>query len=360
MFTTPSELAAMEVNDPGGLLHRAKETLVRFGTAGAPSEVALLLPVFDKPPACSQHVPGYGPDGVFDPETLGAAFVVSKGGSVIKTNNEKARWKLNPGGGNSVRDVPDVPGLRKTHCTCTPCKGQSKTQVEFTPYKFELITFQDKTTASDLYLVINMQRRNPRAAIEEQGEAAAGYAPPASTMAGVGITLTSAPDLLPTRVAVPEPATAEDAPVPTPADAPPTPPLASGSETTPERPASPDEVTGSIERLSLAGAASNSDGGEGGGGAAASDGGAAACAEGGTMLARGARCEITGLVAAAQHNGTRCTLTEFHKAIERWEVQLDGGAALRVKPANLIAIVAPIQGVSDEEAGGTMLARGAR
>jgi hypothetical protein len=63
------------------------------------------------------------------------------------------------------------------------------------------------------------------------------------------------------------------------------------------------------------------------------------------MLARGARCEITGLVAAAQHNGTRCTLTEFHTTSGRWEVQLDGGAALRVKSENLIGIVAPVQGL---------------
>ena len=66
------------------------------------------------------------------------------------------------------------------------------------------------------------------------------------------------------------------------------------------------------------------------------------------MLARGARCEITGLVAAAQHNGTRCTLTEFHEASGRWKVQLDGGAALRVKPENLIGIVAPIQGLPSQ------------
>ena len=56
------------------------------------------------------------------------------------------------------------------------------------------------------------------------------------------------------------------------------------------------------------------------------------------MLVRGARCEITGLVAAAQYNGTRCTLTEFHEAIGRWEVQLDGGTALRVKPCSLLPV----------------------
>ena len=110
-----------------------------------------------------------------------------------------------------------------------------------------------------------------------------------------------------TRVVVPEPTTAVDN-VTTPADAPPTPRLAAGSE----------EVTGLIERLHLAGAASNSDGEDGGG--VVASGGAAACAEGGTMLAHGARCEITGLVAAPKHNGKRCTLTVFSESSGRWEV----------------------------------------
>ena len=67
------------------------------------------------------------------------------------------------------------------------------------------------------------------------------------------------------RVVVLEPTTAVDVPH-TPTDAPST-----GPDATPDRPESPDEVTGLIERLSLPGAASNSDGGtgagDGGGGA---------------------------------------------------------------------------------------------
>jgi len=63
-----------------------------------------------------------------------------------------------------------------------------------------------------------------------------------------------------------------------------------------------------------------------------------------SMLARGARCDITGLVGAAQHNGSRCTLTKFHEASGRWEVALDGGSSLRVKPANLIDICQTIEG----------------
>jgi len=95
-----------------------------------------------------------------------------------------------------------------------------------------------------------------------------------------------------TRAVVPETTTAVNSAAATHTDAPPTSSLASGSETTPERPASPDEVTGLIERLDLAGAASNSGGGDGGGGAAASGGGAA-CAKCGVhsvVLRRCARC----------------------------------------------------------------------
>ena len=105
-----------------------------------------------------------------------------------------------------------------------------------------------------------------------------------------------------TRVFVPEPTTAVhaesptpvDAAAQTPTDAPPTSPLAAGFETLPERPDSPDEVTGFIERLSLAGTASNSDGGDGGdsdgGGGAAASGGGAACAKCGIRSAALLRC----------------------------------------------------------------------
>ena len=94
-----------------------------------------------------------------------------------------------------------------------------------------------------------------------------------------------------TRVAVQELATAEDDPH-TPVDATPSPPLAAGSETTPERPDSPGEVTGLIERMNVADAASTSDGGDGRGGAGASGGGAA-CAQCGihsAVLKSCARC----------------------------------------------------------------------
>jgi hypothetical protein len=62
-----------------------------------------------------------------------------------------------------------------------------------------------------------------------------------------------------TRAAVPEPATAFDVSN-TAVDAPSTGPLGAASEITPERPESPDEVTGLIEHLHLVRAATTSDG----------------------------------------------------------------------------------------------------
>ena len=63
-----------------------------------------------------------------------------------------------------------------------------------------------------------------------------------------------------------------------------------------------------------------------------------------STLPRGNRREIKGLVAGAQHNGKLCTLTKFNETSERWQAELDGGATLRVKPANLIEICVPIEG----------------
>ena len=89
------------------------------------------------------------------------------------------------------------------------------------------------------------------------------------------------------RVLAREPATAEDGPADTPADAPSAGHLAAASETTPERPESPEEVTGLIESLSLAGPASSS-----GGGGGAGDGGegATACTQCGIRSAELKRC----------------------------------------------------------------------
>ena len=88
-----------------------------------------------------------------------------------------------------------------------------------------------------------------------------------------------------TRVAVVPPTTAVDENR-TPVDAPLPETLAAGSATTPDRPESPEEVTGLIERLSLVGAANNSDGGEGEAGAAACD----ECGIRSTELKRCQRC----------------------------------------------------------------------
>jgi len=167
----------MEVTDYNGLLKLINGTLIHLCGGGDPSEAPLVLPRFDKAPTCSQQVPGYDDSDGFNPETLGAAFVVSKGASdVTKTCNFNAKWILNPGGGKNRWDT-DVPGLRQTHYTCKPCKGQSRPHFEFTPYKFELVDYFNN--ASGLYVVVNMQRQTPKADTEEHGEAAACYSPPA-------------------------------------------------------------------------------------------------------------------------------------------------------------------------------------
>ena len=70
-------------------------------------------------------------------------------------------------------------------------------------------------------------------------------------------------------------------------------------------------------------------------------------------LVRGARFEITGLVAAAQHNGIMCTLTEFHEDSGRWQVKLDGGVELAVKPQNLTGNAEG--GAAADEGGGVQL-----
>jgi len=158
-------------------------TLIHVGSGGDPGQAPLVLPRFDKPPTCQQQVPGYGDDGMYDPEVLGASCLIGKKGTacVVKTNNANATWSLKPAGGRSRLET-DVPGLFQNHCSFKPRKGQSEVQLKFTLKRFELIDFLHKTSASDLYLVSTMQRtwsRPPKAGTEEQGEAAACYSPPA-------------------------------------------------------------------------------------------------------------------------------------------------------------------------------------
>jgi hypothetical protein len=78
----------------------------------------------------------------------------------------------------------------------------------------------------------------------------------------------------------------------TPVDAPSTGALTAGSEITPERPESPDEVTGLIERLAVVSSDGGTGAGEGEGGAAASVGASTCthCGIGGVDLKRCVRC----------------------------------------------------------------------
>jgi hypothetical protein len=174
-------MAAMEVNDPLRRLRLMNATLIHVGSGGDPGQAPLVLPRFDKPPTCPQQVPGYGDDGMYDPEVLGATCLIGKKGTigVVKTNNANATWSLKPAGGRS-RQETDVPGLFQNHCSSKPRRGQSEVQLEFTLKRFELINFLHTTSASDLYLVSTMQRtwsRPPKADTVEQGEAAGCYSP---------------------------------------------------------------------------------------------------------------------------------------------------------------------------------------
>ena len=64
---------------------------------------------------------------------------------------------------------------------------------------------------------------------------------------------------------------------------------------------------------------------------------------------QGACCEITGLVAAAQHNGKRCKLLCIDDTTNRWQVLLDGGEQkLSVKVANLTQVVIAVDSSDDE------------
>ena len=58
-------------------------------------------------------------------------------------------------------------------------------------------------------------------------------------------------------------------------------------------------------------------------------------------LLPGACCEIIGLVAAAQHNGKSCMLTKFNEASGRWQVKLESGEGLAVRPQNLGGKIMP-------------------
>ena len=65
---------------------------------------------------------------------------------------------------------------------------------------------------------------------------------------------------------------------------------------------------------------------------------------------QGACCEITGLVAAAQHNGKRCTLLCIDDTTNRWQVMLDGGETkLSVKVGNLTQVVVVVDSSDDEK-----------
>jgi len=100
-----------------------------------------------------------GEDGFFDPEALGATYIVSRGGGALITNKEWALWHLSPG---SKRDEmrTGVPGLFKVFCAYRTRIGAALIfAAPFVPYKFRV-----EGLPQGLYLVHNMRpTRTPRA-----------------------------------------------------------------------------------------------------------------------------------------------------------------------------------------------------
>ena len=60
-------------------------------------------------------------------------------------------------------------------------------------------------------------------------------------------------------------------------------------------------------------------------------------------LREGARVQVHGLQKAAQHNGKFGELASFADATGRWNVTLDDGTKLSLKPASLSADAAPAE-----------------
>jgi len=277
-WTTPQELLRLEENDLAGLERNVKQLLEhlreiwdlnpvellfqqdlkRIHETGGLRPSNLQLPIRTYPPTTLQRIPG---GGSLDPHVLGVGCTVVPPERGRGKDYTKGDWHFRASDWHSETFEP---GLIAVRMTVHPNQGRKSPALPGTYYKFML----DKPSVDFL--------------VPDPASAAARKREP--------FVLIQFRYLLQhTRVVVPPRTTANDAAAYTPTDAPPTSPLASGSETLPERPASPDEVTGLVERLNLTGAASNSDGSDGGGGAAASGGGVA-CAKCGIHSAELMRC----------------------------------------------------------------------
>ena len=75
---TPQELLDMAVCDSAALVRRIRQALEHVDETGRLHPSDLKLPIFASPQYYKQFLPGYA-GGAFDPETLGATYVVVPG-----------------------------------------------------------------------------------------------------------------------------------------------------------------------------------------------------------------------------------------------------------------------------------------
>ncbi|KAJ1479063.1 hypothetical protein T484DRAFT_1815800 [Baffinella frigidus] len=83
-YLTPAEIRWKMSEERPLFMEWIKDALVEVhgGTRDGRKLLNLKVPIFDAPPACKQRVPGYGADGWFDPEAVGAIYVVWIDGGV--------------------------------------------------------------------------------------------------------------------------------------------------------------------------------------------------------------------------------------------------------------------------------------
>ncbi|KAJ1488654.1 hypothetical protein T484DRAFT_3598050 [Baffinella frigidus] len=213
LLSTPHQLLGMVDDDFAGLERRLMEALQHVHETGLIRPSDIQLPILSSPPTVTQSIPGYE-GGELDPQTLGVACIGLPPSEGRGANKEGAAYNLNPAG-KKLKTSQD--GLLRKRMTARPNEGFDAPEFIGAWYKYFLeqppVDFLVADPAANRpwpYVCFHMPKQ--------------------------------------TRVAAPEPATAVDE-TSTPADAPSTGPLAAG------------DVTGLVERLSLAGAASNSDGG---------------------------------------------------------------------------------------------------
>ncbi|KAJ1483782.1 hypothetical protein T484DRAFT_1949274 [Baffinella frigidus] len=233
MYASPQELIDMWERDPAEMKRQFKQALEHFHETGRPRPSDLQLPIRLSPYDTSvSSITGYE-GGEFDPARLGVACIVVPPTEGRGTNTKG--WSLNPD--RRPSKAHSSPELVAVGMSVRAHKGKEGAAPELPGMYFKFTLEQPPV------------------------DFLAPHAAPASNHGPYLLFHMPNPGAQ-TRVAVEELATAEDV-ADTPADAPSTGTSGAGAETTSDE--SPDEVTGLIEHLSLAGTAANSDGGAGAG-----------------------------------------------------------------------------------------------